>query len=132
MPGTLVHLGVEAGQEVNPGDEVRAAQGGSAGIHLPHVLDKPVSAGVAAGGCKACRPTTALACGCPTAWCTAAVVQPLFTTAALAPLSSPQVAVVEAMKMRNVLRADVAGVVAAVEARQGDVLGADQVIVRLQ
>jgi propionyl-CoA carboxylase alpha chain len=63
MPGTLVHLAVEVGQEVNPGDEV---------------------------------------------------------------------AVVEAMKMRNVLRAEVAGVVAAVEACQGDVLGADQVIVRLQ
>ncbi|KAI7845174.1 hypothetical protein COHA_001219 [Chlorella ohadii] len=63
MPGTLVHLAVEVGQEVNPGDEV---------------------------------------------------------------------AVVEAMKMRNVLRAEVAGVVAAVEAGQGEVLGADQVIVRLQ
>lgn len=36
------------------------------------------------------------------------------------------------MKMRNVLRAEVAGVVAAVEARQGDVLGADQVIARLE
>ncbi len=34
--------------------------------------------------------------------------------------------------MRNVLRAEVAGVVAAVEAGQGEVLGADQVIVRLQ
>lgn len=45
---------------------------------------------------------------------------------------SNQVAVVEAMKMRNVLRAEVAGVVAAVEAGQGEVLGADQVIVRLQ
>ena len=49
MPGTLVHLAVEAGQEVNPGDEVRAAQGGSEGIHLPRSLDKPVSAGLAVG-----------------------------------------------------------------------------------
>ena len=34
--------------------------------------------------------------------------------------------------MRNVLRAEVAGLVASVEAREGEVLGADQVIVRLE
>lgn len=41
-----------------------------------------------------------------------------------------QVAVVEAMKMRNVLRAEVDGVVGAVEAEAGAVVAADQVIVR--
>lgn len=37
MPGTLVHLAVEVGQEVNPGDEVRptgAGQRGGAGTLL--------------------------------------------------------------------------------------------------
>lgn len=40
------------------------------------------------------------------------------------------VAVVEAMKMRNVLRAEVEGVVAAVEAAPGDTVAADQVLLR--
>lgn len=43
-----------------------------------------------------------------------------------------QVAVVEAMKMRNVLRTDVEGVVASVEATAGSVVGADQVVVRFE
>ncbi|KAL4458176.1 hypothetical protein ABPG75_013041 [Micractinium tetrahymenae] len=43
-----------------------------------------------------------------------------------------EVAVVEAMKMRNSLRADLEGVVASVEAAAGSVVGADQVIVRFQ
>jgi propionyl-CoA carboxylase alpha chain len=43
-----------------------------------------------------------------------------------------QVAVVEAMKMRNVLRADVDGVVKSVEARAGSVVAADQIIVILE
>lgn len=43
-----------------------------------------------------------------------------------------QVAVVEAMKMRNVLRAELGGTVAAVEAAVGAILAADQVIVRLE
>lgn len=48
------------------------------------------------------------------------------------PLLLPQVAVVEAMKMRNILRADVEGVVASVEAAAGSVVGADQVVVRFE
>jgi propionyl-CoA carboxylase alpha chain len=43
-----------------------------------------------------------------------------------------EVAVVEAMKMRNVLRSERAGTVAAVDVKPGDVLSADQVLVRLQ
>ena len=43
-----------------------------------------------------------------------------------------EVAVVEAMKMRNVLRAERAGRVAAVDAAPGTVLATDQVIIRLE
>lgn len=50
----------------------------------------------------------------------------------LGPLFMPQVAVVNAMKMSNVLRSDAEGVVASVEAAAGSVVGADQVIVRFQ
>lgn len=32
MPGTLVHLAVEVGQEVNPGDEVRPTGAGHRGV----------------------------------------------------------------------------------------------------
>lgn len=43
-----------------------------------------------------------------------------------------QVAIVEAMKMRNVLRADVDGVVESVQAEAGSIVAADQVIVMLE
>ncbi len=63
----------------------------------------------------------------PCAFCSSTLVPRLG-----GPLLLPQVAVVEAMKMRNVLRADVEGVVASVEAAAGSVVGADQVVVRFE
>lgn len=43
-----------------------------------------------------------------------------------------ELAVVEAMKMRNVLRAEQEGVVKAVSAKVGSVLAADQVIIEFE
>ncbi len=43
-----------------------------------------------------------------------------------------ELAVVEAMKMRNVLRAAGKARIAAVEARSGEILAADQVILRFE
>lgn len=106
MPGTLVSLSVQPGQKVTPGDEVRLC---AVGLLLCCFLFCAFYSGM---------PRTQ-----PTHQC---LPHPKHTH------PHEQVAVVEAMKMRNVLRAELEGVVASVEAQKGAVLAADQVIVRFE
>ena len=127
MPGTLVSVSVQLGQRVSPGDEVRCAW--TWRFELGGVVGWGCMAWQRGEGCL-------LAAATMQAEGIAGSLLPLHATAILPPRALPalpaQVAVVEAMKMRNVLRAAVEGVVKSVEVAAGAVVAPDQPIVRFE